>query len=95
MEIAAMILQYAILGAVGGICLAAWKLVQQYNLVKWVNWTVKAIEMAVPQVKRGMYKKEKVLEFLRAKFPRVDIAELDMLVEKAVFEINSGKKNGS
>jgi len=92
MEIAAMILQYAILGAVGGICLAAWKLVQQYNLVKWVNWAVMAWEMYAPQAKRGEYRKQQVLEFLVDKFPRGDIRELDMLVEKAVLERNKEKK---
>lgn len=93
MEIAVMIFQYAILGAIGGVCLAAWKLVKQHNLIEWVKWAVMAWEMYAPQARRGEYRKQQVLDFLVDKFPRVDIIELDMLVEKAVLEMN--RKNGS
>ena len=61
MEIAAMIFQYAVLGALGGVCVAAWGLVKQYNLEKWVNLAVTAWEMYAPQAKRGEFKKERAV----------------------------------
>jgi hypothetical protein len=88
MEIAAMIFQYAVLGALGGVCVAAWGLVKQYNLEKWVNLAVTAWEMYAPQAKRGEFKKERVSGFLKGKFPKVDVRELDMMIEKAVLEMN-------
>ena len=91
-EIAMMVLQYAILGLICGVCVAAWKIVQQYNLEKWVKWAVMAWEMYFSSG-HGKYKKENVTSFLREKFPKVDYEELDILIEKAVFEKNRDKKN--
>lgn len=61
------------------------------EITKWVKAGVKAAEMIYNESGMGVKKKAYVLEFLAEKGYTMDIDSIDILIEAAVQELNSGK----
>lgn len=61
---------------------------QRDNIYFWVKIAVQAAEMIYAEKGQGKLKKQYVLEFLTSKGINITSAELDMLVESAVKELN-------
>ena len=64
---------------------------QQTELKAWVAIAVSAAEQLYKGVGRGEEKKQYVLDWLTAKGIKVNMEELDGMIESAVFELNHPK----
>lgn len=61
------------------------------KVTKWVKAAVKAAEMIYNESGMGAKKKAYVLEFLAEKGYTMDVDSIDVLIEAAVQELNTGK----
>lgn len=61
---------------------------QRDNVYFWVRVAVQAAEMIFQETGKGKDKKEYVIEFLVAKGIKIDLDELNILIEAAVKELN-------
>jgi len=64
---------------------------QRDMIVFWVNFAVKAAEQLYPEAKSGEDKKKYVVKFLTEKGIKITMADLEVLLEAAVEELNSAK----
>ena len=64
---------------------------QRENIAFWVKVAVNAAEQVFKGTGLGEQKKQYVLNFLSTKGIKVSAAQLDALIEAAVFELNSLK----
>lgn len=64
---------------------------QQESIAFWVSVAVNAAEQVFTGRGKGEQKKQYVLQFLSGKGITVSAAQLDALIEAAVFELNSLK----
>lgn len=62
---------------------------------RWVQIAVGAVEQIYRESGMGPKKKEEAIAFLRKLGITVDFEELSFLIEKAVYEINASKTNGT
>lgn len=60
------------------------------KLLKWTKAAVEAAEKLFSETGLGEKKKAYVLDFLQKRGYRVDMDELDTLIESAVYEITAG-----
>ena len=65
---------------------------QRDTVVFWVKFAVKAAEQLFPEAKSGEYKKEYVINFLTEKGIKITMADLEVLIEATVEELNSAKE---
>jgi len=64
---------------------------QRENIAFWVQVAVSAAEQIYNDKGQGKFKKEYVVQFLQGKGIRISEEQLDVLIEAAVYELNTDK----
>ena len=67
------------------------KKVDTQELQGWAKYAVQTAEMLYREAGTGEQKKQFVMEFLRVKFEKIDMIDIDVVVESVVYELKQNQ----